>query len=215
MRYLVDDSTQQVRFGFQFPIRSSVAGHFVVDVPDELGVTPASSVLTDLVNAKKAAYQAAHPNLANGVHNDEFLSATTIYTTQSDGYIAGPNKRIAILPGGHLQTVGSTLTGSFTKIFLHFGVFTTFQDSPDIGADYPGPSRTLFDWDTGLADFVEPDPSLIQVSLKQASNNDTLATLFSDSVVNYSGSGLGFRLEFLNTSADKVLYLSDYYLLWG
>jgi len=211
VKYLVDDATQQVRYGFQPPLRSSMSGHFVVDVPDELGVVPVTSVLLDLTSAKESAYQAAYPTLPN-VLSDEFLSSATTYTPQSDKYIVGSNKRMAIRPLGRIQTTGQLLTGNFTKVFLHFGVFTLSQVSPDAGADYPGPSRTLLNWNGAV--FEEPNPNSVTVEMKNSSNN-TIASLPLDSVVSFSGSNVSFRLDFFNSDPDKTLYLSDYYLLWG
>jgi hypothetical protein len=217
MRYLVDDATQEVRAGFQFPLQSSIAGHFVVDVPDELGVVPESSFLPDLLDAKLNAYLAAHSNLPTG-KSGEFLGPVSaeVDVSLSSGCFLGPNKKVALLPGGHVQTTVNSLLGVFTKIFLHYGVFTLFQDSPDIGADYPGPSRTLYGWDSSVLNFVEPDPAIVQVSLMDSTGAVTLVpTMFSDSIISYASGNLATRLKFLNTSATRTLYLSDYYLLWG
>lgn len=215
MKYLVEDASQEVRAGFQTPFESSIAGHFVMDVPDELGVVPTSSFLPDLIAAKEAAYQAAHMNLTNGILSSEFLVTSNIYLPQSDGFIMGAHKRVGILPGGHVQTTAQTLSGSFTKIFFHFGLFTFFQFTAGISDSYSAPLIQQYNWDVDLNDLADQDPNQVQVSLKQASNNDTLANLFSDSVISYAGTGLSFRLEFANPSTTKTLYLSDYYMLWG
>jgi hypothetical protein len=214
MKYLVEDPSQEVRSGFQFPLRSSVSGHFVVDVPNELGVVVESSSLVDLVDSKITAYQRIYTDLT-GVLNDEFLDASGVDTTAlSSGFIAGGNKGVALLPGGHFQTPVMTIMSSFSKVFFHLSLFTLFRESPGIFDPYPGPSRTLYGYDATLADFVEPSPSLVQASIMDSTGASELLAMTSDFQHSFAQSGpFNFRMRFTNTSVTQILYLSDWLLL--
>ena len=214
MKYLVECLSQEVRSGFQFPLRSSMAGHFAVDVPDELGVVVESGSLAALVDSKVAAYQRIYADLT-GFLNDEFLDASGVDASAlSNGYVAGANKGVALLPLGHLQTPVLTITDSFSKVFFHLSLFTLFHESPGISDPYPGPSRTLYGYDAALADYAEPSPSLVQVSIMDSTGATELLAMTSDYQHSFAQSGpFSFRLKFTSASATQVLYLSDWLLL--
>lgn len=216
MKYLVEDTSNEVRAGLRFPINSSIAGHFVIDVPDGLGISPSTSTASDLISMKQLAVKAVHPTLTGSLF-EEFLDISSVDQdpSLSFNYKIGPNKRTAILPGGQIMTPTMTLVGSSAKVFFSFLLFTLGRRAPSVAANYPGPSDLLYCYDESTSTFSDPGVTPVNVTMMDSSGTSPVAALANNVVATLGGTNTSFRLRFVNTSSIYTFYMQEWSLLWG
>lgn len=213
MKVLADSSSSEIRGGFTFPLDSSIAGHYIIDVPDVLNVTPSTMIVSDLITAKLNAFKSLHPTLTTSFQ-DEFLTTSQIDTSLSVRISTGVNKRTSILPGGSLMTTQLVTAGAISKIFLHYYMFNLYSHTSAPGDVTPGPNRLLYNYDSGTSQYVDFLPANVTVDVMDSIGTSVLITPTPDTEVTYvSGGVLTFRLRFTNISATKVYFPSDWIFL--
>ncbi len=212
MKYLVDESTGNVRGGFEQPLQFSVSGHYVIDVPDVLGVTPPATA-SALIAAKVAATKALHPNLPNALYS-EFLSGPSVDVdaAQSTFFTTGPNKRTSAMATssvhGQVRTPTMSIATSITKVY--------FQCSYYLLSERPSPSGAsdiLYNYDSGSSSFVD-SPAGMTATLTDASNTTLLALTPGLEQAFVSGS-VNVRISFRNANNSGRIWVSDFILLYG
>jgi hypothetical protein len=211
MKFLIDSASDLVHGTYPHPLDFSVSGRYIIDVPSE-AVSASTQSVSDLTDAKVNSIKAAHPALPNHF-NDELLAVPNVDQAQSTRFSVGPNKRTTILPGGRITTNVLIIPSPFTKVFAHFYGFLLSSVPGPVTAT-PAPPRLLYNH-TGLA-FVEFDPTLFTVELRDSTNAFTWTALPQDTEVVFSqATPFNFRLRFTNVSPDTTYHLSDWVLLWG
>lgn len=218
MKVLVEKSSGLIKGGYDSPFKSSIAGHYIIDVPSNLNVPLSSSSVGDLIAAKTQAILDLHPSLPY-FFTDEFANPSYIDTALSSRYITGSPKQTCILPGGRIVTPTLLLATNTTLAFIHFNIFTLFSDPgpqpPSTLETKPQPKRLLYNYDPSVSDFVEPSVGSLTVSVVDTSDVVVYSTLTADTEVSFvQSSGLNFKLRFENTSSSR-LWLSDFTFLYG
>jgi hypothetical protein len=217
MKVLVDRQTSLMRAAYEETIKFSTSGLFVVDYPDAPGTDPFVQDLSGLITQKINFYKEDHPLLPLAVY-DEFFTSSGVDTALSSRYSVGANKRTAIRPGGVLMTqpfaVGAPLA-SITKLFFHFSLFTLYLDPGDPSAATPQPSKLLYNYDSSVPGFAEPNLADVTCHLMNAAGNTALTTLLRDTEQTFSSALASFRVRFTNGSASKTYYVSDWLTLFG
>jgi len=211
VKFLVDEASGLVKGSYEHPLDFSVSGHYIIDVPTFLGVQAADTNPSNLVTAKVNAFKVVHSALPNSFNN-EFLDASAISTSLSSEYSVGPNKRVAVGPGGVVQTAQLVTSAAMAKVLVHLSVFTlAFDTSTGPGA---GASRLMYNFVPGSG-FAEPALSNVAVSVMNAAGNASLLAVTPGSEQAFvQSSGFTFRLRFTNNGSSRI-WLSDYVVLYG
>lgn len=213
MKFLVDEASGLLKGGYETPLDFSLSGYYVVDVPTALGVVAASSSSSALATAKVNAFKAVHSSLPNSFNN-EFLLAAAIDTALSTEYSVGPNKRVALGPGGVVQTPVLTSVAGFVKVFVHLSIFT-LSYVPSTGA-LASPSRLLYNYDPGVPAFSDPALSNVTVDIMDSTGGTPMLVVTPGMEQDFTqSSGFQFRLRFTNASSTRRIWLSDYVVLYG
>jgi hypothetical protein len=210
---LVDTRTNLIRGTYvESPLNFSIAGRYVIDVPDALGIKPITNSVTDLVNAKIAAFLAAQGMV--GSFNDEFLASPNVDATKSSRFGIGPNKRTVILGGGWITTNIITIPASFTQIFAHWNAYL-YTSVPSGSLTQPPPPQILYNWDFNSGEFIDFDPNNFIVEMRDTADSVTLATLSPDVKTPMAGGpGFQFRLRITNNDFNHIWTTSDWVLLY-
>lgn len=212
-KFLVGSLDGKVRSTHEAPLNFSISGKFVVDSPPGLPVRADTDSLTDLVNAKVAAFKAAHPSLQNA-HYDELLAVPNVDAAASSRFGTGPDKRTVILPGGSVVTNPLAIAAPTTSVFVHWYGFTLYSEPGALSAQ-PPPSRLLYNFNPVLSDFEEFSPSTFTVAIRDSANTTTLLTPVPDAEQAFAFGPGSIRLRFTNSSADRIFHLSDWILLYN
>ena len=216
-KFLVDRTDGKIRSTHEHPLEFSVSGRYVIDVPTSLQVRTDTDVVADLVTEKINGYKALHPALPNHI-NDELLTTPSVDTGVgvSVRYLTGPDKRTAILPGGHVWTNATTVAGVMGNVFPHWYGFTLFSDSGVVGPDGPRPSPLLHNFNPVSAQFEEFLPAKFKVDLYEDVGPFLFKATLSPDVSQVVGgmTGATVRLRFENLDPDRIWYLSDWLLLY-
>lgn len=209
-KFVVDATANEVRGSFQPPLNFSVVGKFVIDVPTSLGVEANSESVSALIAAKVAAFQALHPDLTESEY-DEALTTSAYDPSISDGVIYGDNKRICLLPGGHVFT--NAFTGmNATKVFIHYYGFV-LELKFDTSSPSPPPPSLFYNYSTDDGGFVDFSISDLLVQIYDSTGTSLLHDPTPD-VENDVSSITSCRLRFENTSSHRI-YLSDWIFLYN
>lgn len=214
MKYLIDKTTNEVRGRYQPPLDFSISGKYIIDISNDLAVEIPTNLVTDLINSKIASYLSNHPSLPY-YFNDELIVVPNIDPLYSVGYLVGPSKRTAILPGGHVSTNIITFINPVSDIFLHYYGFV-IHSHPGPITTTPEPNRLLYNYDSILSNFIEFDPSWLTVEIIDTLDTMVYMTPTPDMEVNFIPMfpPFNFRLKFTNVDT-KIIYLSDWMLMFG
>lgn len=213
-KFLVDKLSGTVRSVHEHPMNFSVSGRYVLDVATSLQIRPDTDVVADVEAEKVARYKAQSPTLPVEFH-DELLAVPNIDTTPGVGsrYVYGRNKRVALLPGGHVFTNVIVWPGAPTTIWPHWYGFTLYDDVDEVGPDGPRPSPVLYNYNHILSQFEEFVPGKFKVEVWDSTMVTLEATLSSDAAQVFSPSTLSNRIRFENIDPDRTWYLSDWIVL--
>ena len=170
MKFLVNRSDNSVRSAHAEPVRFSVSGRYLIDVPDGLTVKAKTGIFQDLIDEKLRAFRtqlAATVNLTYTVYDElispaDFLISPGIDLSRSLYYLFGPGKRVEILPNGYVLTNPIIIPVDTSAIFVHWYGFTLYSNPGD-PSDTPQPPQLLYNYDTDIADFVAFNPSNFEV----------------------------------------------------
>ncbi len=211
-KVLVDTQTNKIRGTYAPPLNFSVSGRYVIDVPDFLNVEPTTDVVSDLVTAKANAFLSSQGMV--GSLSDELLGSPNVDSAQSSRFGVGPNKRTFLLGGGQIVTNVLTIGPAITQLYSHWYSFL-LSLAPSISIATPPPPQLLYNWDLNTGKFVEFDPTIFTVEVRDTTNTVTLATLSPDAKTLFAaGPGLNFRLRFTNNDLNHIRYLSDWVILY-
>jgi len=220
-KFLVDRADGKIRSTHEHPLRFSVSGKYVIDVPTDLQVRVDTDVVADLINEKIERYKALNPSLPNHL-NDELLTVPNIDTSvaMSGRCLHGSDKRTAILPNnGFVWTNATAVAGILTQVFPHWYGFSLYSDPDVMGPDGPRPSPLLYNYNPVSSQYEEFLPAKFKVDLYEDLSGGAgpmilKATLTSDTVqVVAAMTGATIRLRFENLDTDRIYYLSDWLLL--
>lgn len=217
-KFVVDATANEIRGSFDPPLNFSVAGKYVIDVPDSLGVETSSTSVSELINAKVAAFEALHPDLDYSTEYDEVLSAAAYDPALSDGVMYGDFKRVCLLPGGYVFTTAFSNPVA-TKVFLHYYGFV-LELKFDTTSVSPPPPRLLYNYesppvglDGGGSGFLEFENSDLLVQVYDSTGTSLVFTPTPDAETDVPSPPLtSYRLRFENTSSHRV-FLSDWIFL--
>jgi|WetSurMetagenome_2_1015567.scaffolds.fasta_scaffold66385_2 hypothetical protein len=170
MKFLVNKSDNSVRSAHAEPVRFSVSGRYLVDVPDGLTVKAKTGVFQDLIDEKLRAFRtqlAATVSLVYTVYDElispaDFLISPGIDLNRCLYYSFGPGKRVEILPNGYVLTNPIIIPVDTSTVFVHWYGFSLYSDPGD-PSDTPQPPRLLYNYDTDIAGFVAFKPSIFEV----------------------------------------------------
>lgn len=208
--YLVDKATNIIKSVHQFPMRFSISGRYVINIPTGLQVTPETSSVADLLTKKVNAYLSAHPTMQN-VLNDELITAPNVDSSQSSRFMVGDQKRTAMFPGGSIVTNLLNFAAPVSNIFIHWHGYL-LSCKPNLATN-PGPDDLLHGFNLLTSTFQEFDATVFTVAIRNSTNTATLATLQMDSEQSVVLAPGNYRLRFTNNSLDKIYFLSDWLLL--
>ena len=213
-KFLVDKLEGTIRSVHDHPMDFSISGRYVIDVATSLQIKPDTDLVGDLLTEKVSRYKAQQPSLIVDV-SDELLAAPNIDVTPgtSSRYVFGRNKRVAILPGGHVWTNVIVWPGAPTTIWSHWYGFTLHDDVNVVGPDGPRPSPILYNFNPISSQFEEFVAAKFKVEVYDSTMSTLEATLISDNVQAFSPSTLSNRLRFENLDPDRTWYLSDWIVL--
>ncbi|MFA5203081.1 MAG: hypothetical protein WC708_01635 [Lentisphaeria bacterium] len=170
MKFLVNRSDNSVRSAHAEPVRFSVSGRYLVDVPDGLTVKAKTGIFQDLIDEKLRAFRtqlAATVNLTYTVYDElispaDFLISPGIDLNRCLYYSFGPGKRVEILPNGYVLTNPIIIPVDTSAIFVHWYGFTLYSNPGD-PSDTPQPPQLLYNYDVNAADFIAFNPSNFEV----------------------------------------------------
>lgn len=209
--YLVDKATNLIKSTHQFPLKFSISGKYVINVPGNVSTFAFTDSVSDILSQKLQGFKSLHETLTNSF-TDELITSPNVDSAQSTKFTLGTQKRTAILPGGTLVTNGLVFGSPLTTIFSHWYGFT-LHSRPHASLT-PRPNEVLVNYDPGLDEFVELDKSIITAEIRNSINSATLATLTIDEEQTVSLPASTYRLRFTNTSSTQIVYLSDWLILY-
>jgi len=192
------------------PLNYSVSGLYIVDIDSAIHPLPdlTGNSVSDLLTAKEDAYKAL-TGLTSTYLSEEHTS-TKVEQSLSSKYISGFPKKTELLGLGSIVTSSFALGGIATKLYCHWKP-ATYDIAQGSAFD---PSWTRYNWDAGSSSYINYDPSLFTVELRDLANSVTIFTFTADTL--HSGLSVpnaSYRLRFTNTAAARYT-LSDWYLLW-
>jgi hypothetical protein len=170
MKFLVNRSDNSVRSAHAEPVRFSVSGRYLIDVPDGLTVKAKTGIFQDLIDEKLRAFRnqlASTVNLTYTVYDElispaDYLTSPGIDLTRCIYYSFGPEKRVEILPNGYVVTNTITIPVDTSAVFIHWYGFTLYS-SPGDPSPIPQPPQLLYNYDPDISDFVAFNPSNFEV----------------------------------------------------
>ncbi len=211
-KYMVDIASQRIVGGFSDPFTGTLAGKFMIDVPDSLGVVPATDLPADLYAAKRAALIAKYPGMAGAVFSEDI--GTILDSGMSDFFVSRTGKGSGFMPGspaGTLVTSVLNIPVAITQVLVHWSAYTATRVRSQDGS----PDRILYNFDPNSQEFFEFDPSSFSVDLIDSAGEGSLLSVEPDVVTPFSFGPNDFRLSFLNEEVGTPYLFSDFYLLYG
>lgn len=215
MKYIVEESSGYVRGGYEPPLRFSISGHFVIDVPTSLGVAPVPAY-SDLVAAKVAAIRSLHPALPE-YFSSEFFDGpgTDVETSLSSYYSTGPWKRTSVMGGpsikGIVRSPVLSIGVPITKLFFHCTYYLLHQ-KPSTGS-VPGSSELLYNYDAVGEDFIDAPTGVTATLCNESGTN--LLTFTPGFEQSFVSDPVDVRVAFQNTNTSGRIWVSDWILLYG
>jgi hypothetical protein len=170
MKFLVNRSDNSVRSAHAEPVRFSVSGRYLIDVPDGITVKAKTGILQDLIDEKLRAFRdqlASTINLTYTIYDElispaDYLISPGIDLTRCMFYSFGPEKRVEIFPNGYVVTNTITIPVDTSAFFIHWYGFTLYSNPGD-PSPIPQPPQFLYNYDSDISDFVAFNPSNFEV----------------------------------------------------
>lgn len=216
MKVLVNSQSGKIQGAYDSPLKFSVSGKYVINMPPEVGLIPINSDDPSLlITAKQNALMALHPTLSEAFNN-ELLNISMIDQTQSFGVVAAPNKGTLIMPGGIIMTTTMTLTVPIlSRIAVIYSGFLLNRDVKQV-SEQPDPASLLYGWDLDSSSFVEFGPGVFEVDVMDSTGTTVLVPNLQSGLeyIYLDTTPLDVRLRFTSLSLVPW-HLSDYLLLVG
>lgn len=187
-QFLISTQDGKIRSVHNSPLGFSVAGRYVINVPEQLVVEAPTDSVPALVAAKVTAFKTQLPGLYFPFALfDELLDMSNVDLTLSYRYFAGRNKRAALFPGGSFITQALPVGVTTSRIYSHWNSFTLYSDPgtqpPDPVSPTPAPPRLLYNYDPTLPGFYTPNPNDFSVFLLDEGSRTTVTGVISDTLI--------------------------------
>ncbi|HEY8096848.1 MAG TPA: hypothetical protein VIE65_12265 [Methylobacter sp.] len=211
-KYVVNNNTQTIINGSLDPFTGSVAGRYLIDVPDYLNIKPVTNVPADLYAAKQAAFLIKYPSM-RGVVSSEDLSST-LDQSKSNRFIVGPNKGVGFITN---PTSSIWMTNTFnvpifsSQVLVHFNAFYWIRVPNSDGS----PDKILYNWDPVSQTFITYNTTSIIIDVMDSTGTTSLLTVTPDTIMNLTFGSGNYRLRFTNGVPETGFFFGDYYLLYG
>ena len=215
MKVLVDSQNGNIQGVYNTPLKFSISGKYVIDVPPEVGNITIGVDPLVLIAAKQSALMSLHPTLLQTI-GDEFLDISLIDQALSSRAVVAPNKGMVIMPGGSVMTtIMALLVPDLSVVSVIYHGFLLNRDIQQV-PDQTEPSPILYGWDPTSSSFVDFGPGVFQVDVMDSTGSVVLVADLQTGVEYpyLDSTPLDVRLRF--TSLVTIpWYLSDYLLLVG
>jgi len=195
--YLIDNrDSYKIKGKYEPLVEFSIANHSIVKIFEDVSIT--SDSVLDLIDAKRDAYAALHPQYSNVIH-EEYISP----------YVSGPGISAASPPDAH-RFDGSD--GRLGYMFIGGQIDTNDLGIPSISAYrirwhayrfefktenavLPNPIQNLYDYNPLTTTFEEVPPADMTFELRTAGGGGVieLATYDTDMTPAYGGD-IRFRM---------------------